>query len=150
MTHRQVRIIPLPKHSQSLEVALMLLHVTRREFPAKPAKFRRRNFSFSAQFLFHLRLDRQPMAIPSRHVRRVMPSHALGFDDHVFQNLIQSGAQMNRSRRIRRPVMQHKKRLALARCKNALVQMRFLPGRKLLRLVLRKAGFHRKISSWQV
>ncbi len=150
VAHRQIGIIPSAEDSQSLEIPLVLLHVTRCKFPAESAKFRRGNFPFSAKFLFHLRLDRQPVAIPTRHVRRVMPCHAPGLDDHVFQNFIEAGAQMNCPRRIRRPVMQNKQRKAFSRSKDPLVKMRILPCRKLLWLILRESRLHRKISFWQV
>ena len=79
-----------------------------------------------------------------------MPRHALGLDDHVLQNLVQPGAEMNCASGVRRAIMQHKQRLALARGQNLLVQIRRLPGLELLGLVLREAGLHRKISLRQV
>src|SRR5271165_6191759 len=72
VVRREIGFIPTPKNSQSLEIPLVLRHIARRKLPAKTAKLRRRNFSLTAEFLFHLRLDRQSMAVPTRHVRRVM------------------------------------------------------------------------------
>jgi hypothetical protein len=57
---------------------------------------------------------------------------------------------MNRARRIGRPVMQDERGLACARCQNALVKLRFLPGRKLFWFILGKPSLHRKIGLWQV
>ena len=79
-----------------------------------------------------------------------MPCHALGLDDHVLQNFVQTGAEMDRACGIRRPVVQDEQRLTLTRLKDAFVKMRFLPGGELFRLILRKTGFHWKIGLGQV
>src|SRR5581483_4831616 len=148
--HRQIGVVPASENSQPLEILLVLLHVARGKLAAQLAKLRGRHLAFSAQLLFHLRLDRQSVAIPSRHVRRVMASHAPGLYDHVLQNFVQAGSQVNRTCRIRRSVMQHKQRLAPARRENPLVHAGLVPFRKLLRLVLRQARLHRKIRLGQV
>ncbi len=115
MIHREIGIVPSPENSQTLKVPLMLLHVTRRKLAAKLSKFRRRNFIFSSKLLFHLRLNRQSMAVPAGDVWRVVSCHAFGFNDHIFQNLVESCAQMNRARGIRRTIVQNKQRLAFMR-----------------------------------
>ena len=51
---------------------------------------------------------------------------------------------------IRRPIVQHKERLAFARFQNALVDISRVPGFELLRLVLGQAGFHGKVGLGQV
>ncbi|MGA2430772.1 MAG: hypothetical protein ABSH13_19910, partial [Candidatus Acidiferrum sp.] len=42
--------------------------------------------------------------------------------------------------------MQHEQGLPLTRLQNAFIKVRILPGRKLLWLILRKAGLHGKLS----
>ncbi len=148
--HRQIRIVPLPEDSQPLEIALVLLDIARSEFAAQLAKLRRRHFAFPAELFFHLRFNRQPVAIPSRHVRRIMPRHTLRLDDQVLQDFVQAGAEMNFARGIRRPVVQHKQRQSFASLQNALVNVRRVPGFQLFRLVLRKAGLHGEICLRQV
>ena len=150
MAHGQIGMVPAAENAKTLEVALVLLHIFRRVVAATLAEFRRRHFSFAAQFLFHLSFDRQTVAIPSGHVRRVMARHAFGLDDHVFQNFVQPGAQVNRAGGIGRSIMEHEERLAFARLQDALVQFRFLPGLKLFRLVLRQARLHGKVRLRQV
>src|SRR5437867_7971089 len=80
-THCQIGIVPPPENPEPLEISLVLLDVARGELPAELSKLRGRHLPFSTQLFFHLRLNREPMAIPSRHVRSVMPRHALGLDD---------------------------------------------------------------------
>jgi len=105
MAHRQVGIVPAAENAEALEIFLVLLDVANRELAAQLAEFRRRYFPFAAQFFFHLRLNRQAMAIPARHVRRVVPRHALGLDDQVFQDFVEAGTEMNFARRIRGAVV---------------------------------------------
>ena len=107
--HGQIRPVPLPQDSQTLEFDLVLLNKPRGELPAHAAKFRRRHFAgLAAQFFFNFRLDGQAVAIPTWNVRRAKPRHGLGFHDHVFHDLIQPRAQMDFTGGIRRPVVQHK------------------------------------------
>ena len=144
--HRQVRTIPLPKHTQPPKLYLMVLDERRRKLPAHLPKFRRRNFRrLPAQFLLDLRLDRQPVAVPTRNIWRPEPGHGLRLHDHVLQHLIQPGAQVNLARGIRRSVVQHKKRCTRARFQNALVEARRFPRRQLLRLALRQLCLHREV-----
>ena len=148
--HGQIRIVPLAENSEPLEIALVLLHIARCEFAAQLAELRGRNFAFTAQFLFDLRLDGQAVAIPSGHVRRVVTGHAFCFYDQVFKDFVQAGAEMNFSSGIRRPIVQHEERLAFARFENTLVKVCPVPGCELFRLVLGQAGLHRKVGLGQV
>src|SRR5438045_8050017 len=70
--HGEVWIVPSSENTEPLEIFFVLFDVARREFPAQFAKLRRRNFAFSAKLFFHLRLDRQTVAIPSGNVRSVI------------------------------------------------------------------------------
>src|SRR5450432_3345251 len=70
VTHGEVRIAPAAEYAEALEVAFVLLDVAGGIFAAALAKLWRRNFAFAAEFLFHLGLDGQPVAIPTRDVGR--------------------------------------------------------------------------------
>src|SRR6266403_668384 len=103
--HGQVRVVPAPEDAQALEVALVLLDVTGGKLAAELAKLRRRHFTLAAQLFFDLSLDRQPVTVPARDVRRIVPSHAPGFDHQILEYLVQTGSQMDFTGRIRRAVM---------------------------------------------
>ena len=138
--HREIRLVPLPKHAQALEFHLMLLDEARRKLAAHAAKLRGGNFvRLPAQFLLDFRLDRQPVAIPAGDVRRTKPGHRFRFHNQIFQHLVQAGAQMDFSRRIGRPIVQHKKRRISARFQNPVVKPHSFPGGQLLRLALAAA-----------
>src|SRR6266571_43981 len=74
--HGQIGIVPPPENPEPLEISLVLLNVARGELPAELSKLRGRHLPFSTQLFFHLRFNREPMAIPPRNVRSVMPRHA--------------------------------------------------------------------------
>jgi hypothetical protein len=76
--------------------------------------------------------------------------HALSFDDQIFQDLVETGAEVNRSRGVRWPVMQYEKRFTLACIQNLLVEIRRLPGFELFRFVLWQPCLHREVRFWQV
>src|SRR5262249_40998557 len=90
------------------------------------------------------------MAIPSRDVRGVMARHGFRLDNKVLKNFIEARAEMDGACRIRRAIVKNEKWFALARGENGFVKIRVLPCGELFRLVLRQAGFHRKVSFRQI
>src|SRR6267142_337682 len=104
-THGQVRVIPAAEDAQALEVTFVLLDVAGGKLAAQLAKLRRRHFALATQLFFDLSFDRQPVTVPARHVRRVVPSHAPGFDHQILEDLVQTGSQMDFTGRIRWAVM---------------------------------------------
>ena len=63
-----------------------------------------------AELAIDLQLDRQPMAVVSRHVRRVEPRHGPRLHDEVLQDLVERGAEVNLAVRVRRTVVQNEAR----------------------------------------
>ena len=59
-----------------------------------------------AHFLRDLELDRQPVAIPARHVGRAEAAQGFVFDDDVLENLVQRGADVDVAVGERRAVVQ--------------------------------------------
>ena len=51
-------------------------------------------------------LDRQAVAVPARHIGRVLAEHLLRAVDDVLQDLVQRVAEMEVAIGVRRPVMQ--------------------------------------------
>src|SRR3984957_6263174 len=90
--HREIWLVPLAENAQALEIAPMLVHEASSKCAAEYPKFRRGNLALPAQFLLPFRLDRDPVTIPSGHVRRAKAGHALGLHHHVLEDFIQAGA----------------------------------------------------------
>ena len=130
-----------------------LYRALRQMLPAELAKFSRWNFSLSAKLFFHLRFDGQAVAVPSGDVRGVMPCHAPGPDDQIFENFVETGTQVDFPGGVGRAVMQDKERLAFAGFEDALVDVGAVPGFELLGLILGQTGLHgelgfRKVESF--
>src|SRR4029077_16318937 len=90
------------------------------------------------------------VAVPAGDVRRAKTRHGLRLHDHIFQNLVQTRAQVDLAGRIGWAVMKHIQRRALARLEDAVIEPHLLPGGQLLRLALRQFRFHREISFGEV
>jgi len=150
MTHRQIRIVPTTENAEALKILFVLLDIAQGELTAQFAKFGGGNLTFSAEFLFDLRLDGQTVAIPPRNVGSVMSGHTFGLDDEVLEDLVKAGAKMNFTGGIRWAVVEHKKWFAFASFQDAFIDVAAVPGFELFWLVLREAGLHGEISFRQV
>ena len=94
--------------------------------------------------------DRQAVAIPTRHVRDLIPRHRLRLDDDVFQNLVQRVADVDAAVRIRWPVVQHIAREPLAGFLDAFIQLFLRPPGQHLRFPLRQIRLHREVGLRQI
>jgi hypothetical protein len=107
--HRQVGVVPLAKHPQALEV---LAH--------DPDVFRGIRLTFAseigdahlallrAELAVDFQLDREPVAIPSRHVGCIKAGHAARLHDEVLQDLVEGRANVDFAVGVGRPVVEHK------------------------------------------
>src|SRR6266403_2792931 len=145
MAHGEIGIIPPAENAEALEILLVLLDVARGELTAELSKFSRWNFSLSAKLFFHLRFDGQAVAVPSGDVWSVMPCHAPGPDNQIFEDFVEAGAQVDFPGGVGRTVMQDKERLAFASFEDALIDVGAVPGFELLGLILRQTGLHGKL-----
>ena len=113
VVHRQVRMLPVAEDPQPLKLfghhpdealrvgAAGSSHVGERHLPLP-----------RAELAVDLQLDGQPMAVVSRHVRRVEPRHGPRLHDEVLQDLVERGAEVNLAVRVRRTVVQNEPRFA--------------------------------------
>ena len=69
----------------------------------------------AARFLHDLELDRQPVAIPARHVGRAKAGHRFRFHDEILEDLVQRRAHVDVAVRERRAVVQDEQFGARAR-----------------------------------
>src|SRR5690606_21440402 len=87
--HRQVRIVPVAKYTQANEVFLLPGDLAGGILATFIAEGARIHFLPDlADFLLDLVLDRQAMAIPTRHVRRIEAAQGARLDDHVLEVLV--------------------------------------------------------------
>ncbi|CCJ92187.1 alpha-L-glutamate ligases, RimK family [Cronobacter turicensis 564] len=143
--HGQVRVRPVAQHAQTDKVFTLAVDLSRRVFTAFGAEFGRGEFlTRLAKLLFHFQLDRQAMAVPARHVRRVITGKPFGLHDNVFQNLVNRVTNMNAAIRIRRAIMQNEGFFAFFGCTNDAVQVIIGPTRQHSRFALSEIAAHRE------
>ncbi|MNY15491.1 hypothetical protein D3C86_1487050 [compost metagenome] len=95
-------------------------------------------------------LDRQAMAVPARHIGRVVAGQGLGTGDDVLEDLVDRMTDMNAAVGIGRAVVQDEFRPAFAQLPQLLIQTHVVPALQNLRLALRQAGLHRELGIRQV
>ena len=149
--HRDVRVVPVPEDAEALELAALDVDVVERVLSTPPALLDRVHGAahvgarlVETELLVDLMLDREPMAIPARHVDGVEAHHRVGLDDHVLQDLVEHGPEMDVAVSVRRAVMEDPQRPADRGLTQALVDSERGPPGEHLRLALRKISLHRK------
>ncbi len=145
--HRQVGALPVAEHAEALEVGALQRDLLGGELAAGGAERRRIEFvPRTTVLLLDRELDRQAMAVPARHVGRVVAIEAARLDDDVLEDLVDRMADVDRAIGIRRPVVQHEARPAAGdvaaarhRCPRSCQRCEHL------RLALREIGLHREV-----
>ena len=149
--HRQVRVGPVAEDAEPLELLRLHADVLRGVVAALLAHLDRRHLpQLRPQVLCDLVLDRQPVAVPARHVRRAVPLHRAEPQHDVLQHLVDDVPQVDVAVGERRPVVERERRVAGVPLLDALVQPRRPPLFKPGRLVLHEAGLHREVRPRQV
>ena len=91
---------------------------------------------------FDLVLDRQAVAVPAGHVRRVEPGQSFRTHDHVFENLVYRVTDVNSAVGIGRAIVQHELGPILTNLAQLLIQANAVPALQNLRFALWQAGLH--------
>ncbi|CCJ96703.1 alpha-L-glutamate ligases, RimK family [Cronobacter malonaticus 507] len=143
--HGQVRVRPVAEHAQTDKVFTLAVNLGRRVFTAFGAEFGRGEFlTRLAKLLLHFQFDRQTVAVPARHVRRVITGKPFGLHDNVFQNLVNRVTNMNAAIRIRRAVMQNEGFFAFFGCTDDAVEVIIGPTRQHSRFAFGEIAAHRE------
>ncbi len=143
--HGQVGIAPSAKHPEPLKLAALQVHILLRVLAACPANRQRLHLELlPSQLLIHLDLDRQTVAVPSRHIRRIEAGHGLRLHHKVLDALVQRMPQVDRAVGVRRAVMEDVPWPPRASLTNLVVQPLLLPCLQTRRLVQRQVRLHGK------
>ena len=149
--HRAVFGRPIGKDAQALELAPLFLDEGGGELRAGLADAKRvERLLLSLQFLHHLMLDRQTMAVPARDVRRPEPAHGLIPEDGVLEQLVEGGADVHVAVGERRSVMEHEGRLAGGAGLNLAIETVALPMGDADGFAFGQAGPHGEVGHRQV
>ncbi len=149
--HGEVWVVPLAEHAQPFE--LLALNVDE-PFSILSAVLPDFHLSHGelllAQFLVHLVFNWQPMAVPPRDIDSIEAAHLAALDDHVLQDLIESGPQMNVPVGVRGTIMQDVTGAILGTLPQPLVKPHLFPPRQNLRFTLGEVGLHGKVGLRQI
>ncbi len=154
IAHGQIGVIPIARTAEALEFVALHIHPMFGKGAALAAELDNRHvvlvLALGAIFLFDLPFDRQAVAIPARHVVRVVAEHLLRAGDQIFQDLVERMADMDIAIGIGRPVVQDEFRPAGGSLAQQAVEVDLGPTRQDLRLLFGQAGAHRKIRQRQI
>ena len=108
--HRGVRPLPVAEDAEAFELLALHLDPVRGELAALAAELDQRHLVLVAAlgpvFLLDRPLDRQPVAVPARHVVGIAPEHLLRTVDDVLQDLVECVPDMEMAVGVGRPVME--------------------------------------------
>ena len=104
----------------------------------------------SVEFFLDLPFDRQAVTVPAGHVVGFPARHLMRADDNVLQRLVERGADVDVAVGVRRAVVQHEFRPALAALAQRAIEILARPARQNLRLLLRQTAPHGKIGLRQI
>lgn len=138
--HGLVGVVPLAEHAQADEVGLLPFDLLGCVFAAQFAGLVRRKIL--AVGGLDLVLDGQAVAIPARHIGRVVARQGLGADNDVLENLVDRVTDVNAAVGVRRAIVQDELRTVAANGPQLLVQTDVVPELEGFRLALGQAGFH--------
>ena len=149
--HRPVGVPPVAQAAQPLELLPLDVDELLGVGPAELALLRDGDLArLGAQLPVHLVLDGQPVAVPARHVGRVVTRHGAGLDDHVLEDLVQGVAHVDVAVGVGRSVVQDPARAPRPRLADPLVQPERLPVAQELRLPIDEVALHGKISLGEI
>ncbi len=142
---REIGVLPVAHDAEPDEVPALHVHLLGRVLAAGVAeRLRVEPLRVAAQRLLDLVLDRQSVAVPARHVRRVESVERARLDDDVLQHLVDGVANVDRAVRVRRPIVQDEFRAVGRDRAQLLVDAMFLPPGEHVRLAAREIALHRE------
>src|SRR5215472_13822437 len=95
-------------------------------------------------------LDREPVAVPAGHIRRIETGHGSRLHYEVLKDLVKGRSHMDAAVRVGRAIMKNPNGFPFARLANLPVQVLFRPPRQNLWLSRWQVGFHRKTGTGQI
>ena len=152
LVQREVRIVPIAKNSQALELRSLQVDIFPRVSIAGSPNCGRidARVAMLPHLLRNFELDRQAMTIPARNIRSVFAAQSLIADYEILQDLVQCVADVHVAIRERRPIVQNKPFCIGSRFLNPLVKLLCIPLLQSLRFARDQIGFHRKVRLRQI
>ena len=148
---RLVRVVPVADHAQALEIGALQVDLLLGVLAALLAELLGIELGTDlAPLLLDRDLDRQAVAVPARHVGRVVAVQVARLDDDVLEDLVDRMAQVDLAVGVRRAVVQHEQRPPLGVLAKLRVDALLFPARQDARLALGQVAAHREFRCRQV
>ena len=144
--HGEIGILPDAENAQPLESPLLKLDELTGVGPAllPNGRYGKVLLPFP-EHLVDLVFDRQPVAVPARHVGAVPASHEPLFDDDILEDLVQCRPRVNASVRIGRAVVEDELVPSPCLFPDPFVKAGRFPPFQEFRLPLAEPGLHREL-----
>ena len=156
--HGRVGMLPIAFYAEPLEfLALHLEPVLRvgaallaeRDHCFRIGEVRLRFVLSAVEFLLDLPLDRQPVAVPARHVIGIGAEHLLASRHHVLEDLVERVADVDVAVGVGRAVVEDEFGAPARGRPQPFVEVELLPAGEDLRLLARQPGAHGKVGLGQ-
>ena len=146
-----VGLVPGSENAQALEVGPLQVEEFFGVQAALLAHLQLAHALFArAQFLVHLVLDGQAVAVPARDVRAVKPFHGFALDHEILEDLVQGRAQVDVAVGVGRAVVQDIGFPTGMVVQDFIINIGRFPFFQGLGLFLAELGFHGKVGARQV
>ena len=146
-----IGVLPLPQHAQALELAGHLLDVALGVLPALGAELG--GGHLVPLYLLVLQnggLDGQAVGVPAGYIGGAPAGHVAVLDDHILEDLVQGGADVDVAVGVGRAVVEDKGGLALVALHHLVVEVVVIHLLEHLRLPLGQARPHGEVGLGQV
>ena len=142
----KVGVVPLAKDAEALEALALGVDLLDGELAAQRADLLGGELveAIATEGLFDLVLDGLPVAVPTRHVGRLVAAHGPVAVDDVLGDLVLRVPQVDGAVGVGGAVVQHELVVALVLGKHPLVDVVLLPLREAFRLVVGETSAHGK------
>ena len=149
--HGQIRLVPLPQHSQAFESLPLDFHIFLRIPAAAKPELHLAHLRFlSSELLVNFDLDGKPVAVPARTIGSIEARHGFCPDDEILDHLVEGRTQVNLTVGIRGTIMESVSRGVLAHLTNPGIEAARFPFFKHFGLVLRQVRLHREGRARQI
>ena len=142
-------LIPFGVHAKTAELLALYIDPVGGIITAGLAELRARHLflglAVGTELLFDLPFDRKSVAVPARDKASVIAHHLVRAADHILQDLVHRGAEVDVTIRIGRAVMIDEFRAVFALFAEAFIELHLLPFLDPLRLGLWQARTHREV-----
>ena len=147
--HRQIRISPIPRDAEALELFTLDIHPAFRKLAALLTEIDDIHIvlvlALLAILLLDLPLDGKPVTVPARHIARIMPHHLMGPHNHILDGFVERMTNVQMPVRIRRAIMQDKRLTLCALFAQPVINADLSPAGQPLGLALWESRAHRKV-----